>query len=351
MGDLVLVTGGTGYLAAWCIVTLLRRGYRVRTTVRSLGRADAVRTAVARGGADATGLEFAVADLLADDGWAEAVDGCAAVLHVASPLTATRDAEAVIRPAVDGTLRVLRAARDAGVRRVVYTSSCGAVHYGHPDRATPFDESDWTIVGGGPMSAYVTSKALAERAAWDFIRDQGGTLQLSVINPAGIFGPALSPESTSSLGLIRTLLAGTPGVPNLWMGIVDVRDVAELHALALESPDAAGERFIAWGDGPVSMPQVAALLRERLGPDAAKVPRRTLPDWLVRLAGRFNTEIGDLCPAARPTTRRDQREGDPGARLASASVAGHHRGVGQMPDRQSVVSGRGPALSCPGAGL
>ena len=296
MDKLVLVTGGTGYLAAWCIVTLLRRGYRVRTTVRDAAKADLVRAAVARGGAAADDLEFAVADLLDDEGWADAMAGCAAVLHVASPLTATKDAGSVIRPAVDGTLRVLRAARDAGVKRVVYTSSCGAVYYGHPDRTTPFDESDWTVVGGGPMSAYVTSKALAERAAWDFMEAEGGRLELSVINPAGIFGPALSPEATSSLGLIRTLLAGMPGVPNLWMGIVDVRDVAELHALALESPEAAGERYIAWGAGPVSMPQIAALLRERLGPDAARVPKRTLPDWLVRLAGRFNTEIDDLVP-------------------------------------------------------
>lgn len=296
MDELVLVTGGTGYLAAWCIVTLLRRGYRVRTTVRDPGKADRVRAAVTRAGVAADGLEFAVADLLGDEGWPEAVAGCAAVLHVASPLTATRDADAVIRPAVDGTRRVLRAARDGGVRRVVYTSSCGAVYYGHPDRETPFDESDWTIVGGGPMSAYVTSKALAERAAWDFMDAEGGRLELSVVNPAGIFGPALSPEATSSLGLIRTLLGGTPGVPNLWMGIVDVRDVAELHVLALESPEAAGERFIAWGDGPVSMPQIAALLRERLGADASRVPTRTLPDWLVRLAGRFNAEIGDLVP-------------------------------------------------------
>ncbi len=296
MKDLVLVTGGTGYLAAWCIVALLRRGYRARTTVRGEGKADKVRAAVERAGAAIDELEFAVADLLADDGWPDAVAGCAGVLHVASPLIATRDAEAVIRPAVDGTLRVLRAARDAGVRRVVYTSSCGAVYYGHPDRTTPFDESDWTIVGGGPMSSYVISKALAERAAWDFLADEGGRLELSTINPAGIFGPALSPDATSSLGLIRTLLSGTPGAPNLWMGIVDVRDVADLHVRALESPAAAGQRFIAWAAGPISMPQIASLLRERLGADAARVPGRTLPDWLVRLAGRFNTEIGDLVP-------------------------------------------------------
>ena len=164
MKDLVLVTGGTGYLAAWCIVALLRRGYRARTTVRGEGKADKVRAAVERAGAAIDELEFAVADLLADEGWPDAVAGCAGVLHVASPLIATRDAEAVIRPAVDGTLRVLRAARDAGVRRVVYTSSCGAVYYGHPLPHPVFDETSWTNIDGGDMSSYVKSKAIAEGA-------------------------------------------------------------------------------------------------------------------------------------------------------------------------------------------
>lgn len=296
MSDLVLVTGGTGYLAQWCIAALIAKGYRVRVTVREDSRCSQVRAAVERAGVDADNLEYVVADLLADDGWADAVRGCTAVLHVASPLVATRDEEAVIRPAVDGTLRVLAAARDASVSRVVYTSSCGAVYYGHPQRDSTFDEMDWTVVDGGPMSAYVKSKALAERAAWRWHATEGGALELTVVNPAGIFGPALSSEATSSLGLIRRLLSGLPGVPDLWMGIVDVRDVADLHIRAMEAPQAAGERFIAWSAGPVSMVQIAALLRERLGPLARNVPRRRLPDRLVRIIGRFNTEVGDLVP-------------------------------------------------------
>lgn len=296
MGDTVLVTGGTGYLAGWCIAALLDRGYAVRTTVRSLAKEPQVRAAVRRAGADDARLSFVVADLLDDSGWGVATHGCSAVLHVASPLTATRDESAVVRPAVDGTLRVLRAARDVGVRRVVYTSSCGAVYYGHPPRDAPFDETDWTRVGGGPMSAYVISKALAERAAWDFVAQEGGDLELVAINPGGIFGPALSAEATSSLALVRGLLAGGPGIPDLWFGVVDVRDVADLHVRALEAPDAAGQRYIAWGDGPISMVEIAAVLRGRLGERARLVPRRRLPSWLVRVAGRFAPEVGDLVP-------------------------------------------------------
>ena len=295
MTDRILVTGGTGYVAAWCIAALLERGYRVRTTVRSLAREATVRAAVTRAGVSDERLELVVADLLSDDGWDDAVAGCAGVLHVASPLTATSDEEAVIRPAVDGTLRVLRAARDAGVRRVVYTSSCGAVYYGHPTRTTPFDEKDWTVIGGGPMSAYVKSKALAERAAWDFIAEEGGGLELAVVNPAGVFGPALNAESASSLGLVRRLMEGMPAIPDLRMGIVDVRDVADLHVRALESPGAPGERFIAWGGGPVSLPEIAVLLRARLGGDVIRGVRRA-PNWLIRLAGRFSQEIADLVP-------------------------------------------------------
>lgn len=309
MSDRILVTGGTGYLAAWCIAALLDRGYRVRTTVRSHVREDGVRAAVARAGVSIANLEFTVADLLSDDGWAEAVDECSDVLHVASPLTATSDEEAVIRPAVDGTLRVLRAARDGGVRRVVYTSSCGAVYYGHPARTTPFDETDWTIVGGGAMSAYVKSKALAERAAWDFIATEGGDLELVTVNPAGIFGPALSTESTSSLTLVRRLIEGMPGIPDVRMGIVDVRDVADLHVRALETPSAAGERFIAWADGPISMPEIARLLRDSMGADVVRSARRA-PNWMIRLAGRFNQEIADLAPLlgqGRKATSRKAR--------------------------------------------
>jgi dihydroflavonol-4-reductase len=292
----VLVTGGTGFVAGWCIVALLQRGYSVHATVRDASREGAVRAAVGRVIDPGDRLSFSAADLLRDEGWDAAVAGCEYVLHVASPLISTRDEQAVIRPAVDGVLHVLRAARDGGVRRVVHTSSCGAVYYGHPWQPEPFDESSWTNVDAGGMSAYVKSKALAERAAWDFMAGEGGALELAVVNPTGIFGPALSAGATSSLGLIKRLLDGMPACPDLWFGVVDVRDVVDLHLRAMTAPAAAGQRYIA-SEGPaVSMLEIASVLRERLGPAAARVPARRMPDWIVRLIGRFNVEMGDLVP-------------------------------------------------------
>ena len=190
---------------------------------------------------------------------------------------------------------MLRASRDAGVRRVVYTSSCGAIYYGHPPRNDPFDESDWTNVGIGKMSAYVKSKALAERAAWNFIHDESDGLELTTINPTGIFGPALSADATSSLGLIKRLLDGMPACPDLWFCVVDVRDVADLHLRAMTAP-AAGQRYIANASHPVSMLTIGRELRERLGQTASRVPTRRMPDLFVRLIGRFNAQMNDLVP-------------------------------------------------------
>jgi dihydroflavonol-4-reductase len=295
MGDDVLITGGSGFVAGWCIAELLKNGHIVRATLRDPRKAESVRAAVSRVVNPGDRLRFATADLLSDEGWDEAVAGCEYVLHVASPLTATRDEEQVIRPAVDGVRRVLRASRDAGVRRVVYTSSCGAIYYGHPPRNDPFDESDWTNVGIEKMSAYVKSKALAERAAWNFIHDEGAGLELTTINPTGIFGPALSADATSSLGLIKRLLDGMPACPDLWFCVVDVRDVADLHLRAMTAP-AAGQRYIANASDPVSMLTIGRELRERLGQTASRVPTRRMPDLFVRLIGRFNAQINDLVP-------------------------------------------------------
>jgi dihydroflavonol-4-reductase len=293
----VLVTGGTGFVGGWCVAELLRRGHTVRTTVRDASKEASIRSAVARAVEPGDRLEVVVADLSADEGWDAAVADCDHVLHVASPLIATRDEQAVLRPAVDGVVRVLRAARDGGVQRVVYTSTCGAVYYGHPPQAEPFDESSWTDVEAGGMSAYVKSKALAERAAWDFMASEGGALELTTVNPSGIFGPALAPDASSSLSLIKRLMDGSmPACPDLWFGVVDVRDVVDLHLRAMTAPGAAGERFIATQGPAVSMIEIAAVLRERLGDAAKRVPRRRLPDWIVRVIGRFNTEMGDLVP-------------------------------------------------------
>ena len=232
-----------------------------------------------------------------DDGWAEAVAGCEYVMHVASPMppVAPKTQDELIIPARDGALRVLRAARDAKVKRVVFTSSCGAVYYGHPLQKAPFDESSWTDVNG-EMSAYVKSKALAERAVWDFMAAEGGALELTTINPAGIFGPVLGADASSSIDLVKQLMNGTPGCPKLYFGVVDVRDVADLHLRAMMDPAAKGERFIAVSGEAMSMLDIAKVLRARLGDAAKKVPTRELPNWVVRVAALFNPAMPPLLP-------------------------------------------------------
>ena len=293
----VLVTGGSGFVGSHVILQLLDAGHVVRTTVRSPERETGVRAMLAGAGANLGQLSFSVADLERDAGWREAVVGCDFVQHVASPMppVAPQDEDEVIAPARDGVLRVLRAARDAKVRRVVLTSSCGAIYYGHPLQRAPFDETSWTDLAG-EMSAYVKSKAIAERAAWDFVAAEGGALELTAINPSGIFGPALGPDYSGSLDLIKRLLDGMPGCPKLFFGVVDVRDVADLHLRAMTSPAAQGERFIATAGECFSMLEIAQVLKERLGDAARKVPSRELPNWLVRLVARFDPALQQLLP-------------------------------------------------------
>jgi nucleoside-diphosphate-sugar epimerase len=262
----VLVTGGSGFLGAHCIVALLNAGYRVRTTVRSLIRETEVREMVTAGGAHPDHqLVVVPADLTSDRGWADAVDGCDYVLHTASPFPRAEPetADDVIVPARDGALRVLHAARDAGVRRVVMTSSFAAIGFGRGDSEREFTEDDWTNVDADGLSAYIQSKPIAEHAAWEFINREGGDTELTVINPVGIFGPVLGKDLSSSVQLIQMMINDGPGaVPNLSSPIVDVRDVAELHVRAMTHPAAAGQRFIAsCDDEPLTMREIAYLLR------------------------------------------------------------------------------------------
>jgi nucleoside-diphosphate-sugar epimerase len=284
----VLVTGGSGFIGSHCIAQLLAAGHRVRTTVRDLRRAADVRAMLAKAGADAhDSLHFAAADLLDDAGWPEAVAGCDYVLHVASPIpaAAVRHENELIVPAREGTLRVLRAASAAGVRRVVLTSSFAAVGYGHEPRRLPFDETSWTRTEGADVSAYVKSKAVAERAAWDFLAAEGGSLELSAINPVGVFGPVLGSDYSASILIVKGLLDGVmPGCPRIYFGVVDVRDVADLHLRAMTHPAARGERFLATAGDCVSIHDIAGMLRRRLGRAGRRVPRFQLPDWMVRLA-------------------------------------------------------------------
>ncbi|WP_186066362.1 SDR family oxidoreductase [Burkholderia gladioli] len=284
--DLVLVTGGTGFIAQHCMLALLEQGYRVHTTVRSLSREAEVRRQLAAGGAEAGDrLSFVVADLADDAGWDEAASGCAYVIHGASPTPsgeyANEDEQAWVRPAVEGNLRVLRAARDQGVRRVVLTSAFGAIGAGHgADHRRPFDETDWSDVDGH-IAPYQKSKTLAERAAWDFIAREGGGLELSAVNPVAVLGPVLGADYSHSIHLIRHLLNGQPGYLRINSGFVDARDVASLHLLAMTEPAAKGERFLATGGASLWMADVAKVLRERLGEAASKVPTALLPDEVV----------------------------------------------------------------------
>lgn len=270
----VLVTGGNGYLGTQLVAALLRDGREVRATVRSMDREAGLREAVRRGGADGTGLEIVAADLMGDDGWKAAVTGCEEVHHVATPFPAVQpeDPDELIVPARDGTLRVLRAARDAGTRRVVLTSSFAAIGYS-PKPSAEFTEDDWTDPDTPGLPPYPKSKAIAERAAWDFMRSEGGGTELVVVNPTFILGPTLTSELRSSLQLVKGMLDGTlTTVRRQRFGVADVRDVADLHIRAMAAPGAAGRRFLCLCDGPtISFLELAEILRRRLGPLGARV--------------------------------------------------------------------------------
>jgi dihydroflavonol-4-reductase len=298
-GELVLVTGGSGFIGAHCILQLLDRGFRVRTTVRSLDREAQVRAMLNAGGNAGDGLSFAAADLMSDTGWPQAVAGCDFVLHVASPfpLGVPRNDDELIIPARDGALRLLRAARDAGVKRVVLTSSFAAIGYGHRPTDRPFSETDWTDLGGGGTTAYVKSKTLAERAAWDFVGRESGALELAVVNPVAVFGPVLGPDYSTSIQLVQRMLDGKmPGCPRLSFGIVDVRDVADLHLRAMTNPAAKGERFLAVAGDFMTIQEIAVVLKARLGAAAARVPTRVLPDWLLRLIALVDPSVRQIVP-------------------------------------------------------
>jgi len=318
----VLVTGGSGYLGTRVIADLLQRGTSVRTTVRSLDSEPALREAVRRGGADDTGLELVVASLTDDAGWDAAASGVDGVYHLASPMThATEDPELVVTPARDGALRVLRAARGAGVPRVVLTSSFAAAGYSpkplNADGVREFDEGDWTDPAMPGLPAYPRSKAVAERAAWDFIGEEGGGTELVVLNPTWIAGPTLTSDPRSSLQAFLGMLGGhMPLAPRQRFGIADVRDVASAHLAAMTTPEAAGKRYLLLADGPTtSWLGVAHVLRERFGELAAKAPTEEAPgDELPPLVihnERAKAELGFAPRSAEATivdTVDDMRE-------------------------------------------
>jgi len=295
----VLVTGGSGFVGSHVILKLLSEGHQVRTTIRSASREAEVRAMLRDGGQEpGPRLDFLQADLNDDRGWDGAAAGCEYVLHVASPFprSAPKDENELIAPARDGTLRVLRASRDAGVKRVVVTSSFAAIGYGHADRDKVFTEDDWTNPAGADVQPYMKSKTLAERAAWEFLEREGGGLEMAVINPVGIFGPVLGTDFASSIAIIKGMMQGMPAVPRVHFGMVDVRDLADLHVRAMQADAARGQRFLAVGGGVVSMLDVATILRRHLGAAGRAVPARQFPDWLLRLMAPFSPQARAAVP-------------------------------------------------------
>ncbi|TDV57251.1 NAD-dependent epimerase/dehydratase family protein [Actinophytocola oryzae] len=300
----VLVTGGTGYVAGWCVKQLLDRGHEVRTTVRSAAKAEAVRRML-----DADGrLTFAVADLTGDEGWRAAAEGCSHVLHVASPLGIDTNANGLVGPARDGTLRVLGAAVAAGVSRVVVTSAANAASPSSYRDESVSDETLWTDPADRSLPAYRRSKTLAERAAWEFMADK--ETELVTVLPGAVFGPVLNPDTLGSVQIVARLLSGMPGTPRIGFEVVDVRDVADIHLRAMTAPAAAGERFLATGEF-MWMHDMAMALRAGLGAAASRVPTRTLPNLAVRLASITDPTLREIMPAlgrrARHTTAKAER--------------------------------------------
>lgn len=292
--ETVLVTGATGFVGVNCILQLLQKGYHVKTTLRSMKRKNEVIETLKTGGITSfDNLTFIEADLTNDAHWDEAVKGCEFVLLVASPVffTMPKNENEVIQPIVEGTLRVLKVARNAGVKRVVMTSSFGAIGFSNKNPNTVTTEADWTNPNEKGLSAYEKSKVLSERAAWDFINKEGGSLELATINPVAILGPSFSAHVSGSFGIVKNLLNGTmKAVPNIPLNIVDIRDVVDLHIRAMTNPNAKGQRFIASADGELCMPEIAALLKSKLPDAAQKVSAKTLPNWVLRFAALFNDE-------------------------------------------------------------
>ncbi len=287
MAGTVLVSGGSGYIAGFLIRQLVAEGWLVHSTIRDLAREGAVRKLLA---VDDSRLKFFAADLTADAGWVEAMAGCSHAAHVASPvpLRTVKDPDEVIVPARDGALRALRAAKAAGVKRFVMTSSVAAIAYGRGKGVHNFTEADWTPPDYPGAQPYVRSKAIAERAARDWVAKEGGSMEYCSVNPSVVWGPVWSRDYSASVTVLQRLLDGRlQACPNIGFGVVDVRDVADLHVRALKAPGMAGERFLASGPF-LKIAAIAEILRSRLGEEARKVTQRTMPDFVVRIASLFD---------------------------------------------------------------
>jgi dihydroflavonol-4-reductase len=282
----VMVSGGSGYIAGFLIRQLVNEGWMVNTTIRDLAREAEVRRLI---GVDNSKIKFFEADLLSDDGWAEATTGCSHIAHLASPFPAgvPNDEDELIIPARDGTLRVLRAAKKSGAKKFIMTSSCAAISYGHPETERTFTESDWTNISGPDVQPYIKSKTVAERAARDWMAEEGGDMEYCSVNPCGVLGPVWSSDISSSIEIVKKMLEGAlPGCPDIGFAVVDVRDVADMHVRVLNAPGIGGERFICAGPF-FTLIEIARLLKSTLGYDAKRVPTRMLPDILFKLSALF----------------------------------------------------------------
>ena len=292
----VLLTGISGYIGNHCAVELLKNGYSVRGSVRSLSKKEKVIESISKEIDPKDNLEFCELDLLKDKGWDRAMEGCEFVLHVASPfiMIEPKDENEYIKPAVDGTLRALEAAKKAGVKRVVLTSSMVSM-LENADRSIDIDYNSWTNVKAKNISAYAKSKTLAERSAWDFIKKQNkeNPLQLSVVNPGPVFGPTLSGNlEGASMGMFRNMILGKmPMVPKSSINMSDVRDVAKIHVLALENKNANGKRFIVTTEKPYAFQELAQILKSN-GFD--KVSTKLAPNFLLKFIGNFDREARSM---------------------------------------------------------
>lgn len=294
----VLVTGATGFIASHTILELVNKGYSVRGTARSASKADQLNTTLSAYAAKPIEIELVSADLTQDEGWIKAMEGVTYLLHLASPILTVlpKDPNDLIVPARQGALRVLRAAKSAGVKRVVMTSSFAAIGYGWGKKRPPvLDERHWSNPDNiKDNTAYTRSKTIAEKAAWDYVQGEGAGLELVTISPVAVLGPAMSGDISASLELVTQPMQNkVPAYPKMTYGIVDVRNVAQAHVIAMEKPEAAGERFIVGGEI-LSFAEIGDLLREAF--PNRKLPKGELPNWLVKLLTLVNPPLKQIVP-------------------------------------------------------
>ncbi len=292
--EIVLVTGGNGYLGMQIILQLMQNGYAVRTTIRSLkNKSDIVEVLQNNGISNIEDVSFFEADLTKDDNWGIVMQGCKYVLSVASPvfMDNPKNEKEAMKPAIEGVLRILKFAKKASVKRVVMTSNFGAVGFSQTEKNRETTEADWTDVNLKGLSAYEKSKTLAEKEAWNFIKSYGGDLEFVTINPVAILGSSLNSHVSESFGIIKNILNGSmKAIPKIPLNLVDVRDVADIHIRAMENPNANGHRFIASADGQISMPEIAAFIKKQYPQLATKISSKIIPNIILKIASIFNSK-------------------------------------------------------------